>query len=306
MLWRNRVTPEFLEIMLAGQKNRVSTVAHPFAWRLWVRTLMRDIYPKPKARAIVRTPALVWVLSVGRSRSRGVGRPVESQAAIAGLLQAPYYLYMVPVHGGGHITDSAVVLAGGGAEAMARLAEVLLARVRLMVTARLSPKPSQYDAIEDITQRAMLAWTQGFHTLQNRTVGGLNAYLSGIVAHKVADYIQGKRGSDGVRRGQQSPASSQAGIETAGSVWQFLSAAGSTPSSVAARAEQVEHLMHELGNLKSEHRHVLTLAFLDQLSTGQIAEQLGISRPAVSMRLIRAIRSLRRRMTGSSRIEDQP
>jgi RNA polymerase sigma factor (sigma-70 family) len=63
-------------------------------------------------------------------------------------------------------------------------------------------------------------------------------------------------------------------------------------------------MMSKIGRLKEEHRQVLTLAFFDQMPTGQIAELLGISRRAASMRLMRAIRALRRDITGSSRIED--
>lgn len=54
--------------------------------------------------------------------------------------------------------------------------------------------------------------------------------------------------------------------------------------------------MLELGNLKPEHREAITLAFFDQMTTREIAERMGMSRPAASMLLLRAVTALRHRM----------
>ncbi len=176
-----------------------------------------------------------------------------------------------------------------------------------MVAARLSPKPSQFEAVDDITQLIMLGVIRGLAGLKNRTVAGLRAWLSSIVSHKVSDYIK-DRGSPVMRpdAAQRPLDSTVDGYVSLAPVWKFLSAADTTPSSAAQRAEQIEELMAHLGRLKAEHRRVLVLAFFDQVPLGRIAKQLEISRPAASMLLIRAIKALRRRMTGSSRIEDQP
>lgn len=137
--------------------------------------------------------------------------------------------------------------------------------------------------------------------LERRTVGGLKAYFSGIVAHKVADFLRqqpaAKAGGKPV-----SLDSTVAGFSEPGPLWQFLSASGTSPSSAADRADQVLRLMTELGKLKPEHREVITLAFFDQLPTGEIASQLSLTRPAASMLLVRAVKSLRRNMTGSSEL----
>lgn len=91
------------------------------------------------------------------------------------------------------MSDSIVAAAAGGSSpALARLAAALLPRVRFMVAARLSPTPAQFDAVEDITQAAMLGLAQGVGRLHHRTAAGLNAWMSRIVTHKVADYLAGR------------------------------------------------------------------------------------------------------------------
>ena len=60
--------------------------------------------------------------------------------------------------------------------------------------------------------------------------------------------------------------------------------------------------MSELAHLREEYRGAITMAFFDQLSTAQIAEQMGTTRQAASMLLLRAVKALRKRLTGTSRI----
>lgn len=84
----------------------------------------------------------------------------------------------------------------------------------------------------------------------------------------------------------------------------MLSASGTSPLSAADRFDCLQNVLGELGQLNERHREIITLAFFDQLATGEIADRLGISRPAASMLLIRAIKALRRRVTGSSQLGD--
>jgi len=198
------------------------------------------------------------------------------------------------------MTDSAVVAAAGGSsEALSLLAAAVLPRVRFMVAARLSPTPAQWDAVEEITQSTMLALTQGVDRLNCRTSAGLNAWLSGVVSHKVADYLA-QRGSTPPPPAQPAAGVLAADFQSVASVWQTITGRVPTPSSIAQRAEQIESLMSELGRLKDDYREVITYAFFDQLTTARIAERMGRTRPAVSMLLIRAVKELRRRMMGEA------
>lgn len=207
------------------------------------------------------------------------------------------------------LSDDIVAAATDGDRgALERLSEAVAPRVRAMVVARLCAHPGQYHAVEDITQGVLLAMTAGIARLQRRTVAGLKAFLSGIVGNKVADFLR-----TGRRTGRPlDPGTARTAVETTlfglpssegrGGFWEFLSASGTSPLSAVDRANMVERMMTELGALKDEYREAITLAFFDQLPTADIAQLMGISRPAASMLLIRAVKTLRRNMTGSSQV----
>ncbi len=205
--------------------------------------------------------------------------------------------------GATEITDAGVQAAASGSrEDTARVLGAIQPQIRLMVAARLSPTPAQFHAAEDIAQQVSVGVTSGLNRLENRTLTGLKSYVSRIVANKVADYLRTHGAADGARANVRSLDSTVGGIAGAGPLWQLLSSGGTTPLSAVDRADRLRVVMLELGQLKAEHREVITLAFFDQLRTSEIAARLGISRPAASMLLIRAVKALRRYVTGSSEI----
>jgi RNA polymerase sigma factor (sigma-70 family) len=199
--------------------------------------------------------------------------------------------------GPAHLSDEVVARAVDGSQGdLQRLVEALEPQVRLMVAARLSPSPAQYHVAEDVVQQALTAVAEGIGRLEIRTTAGLRAFTSRIVAHKVSDFLQGRGASPRAGPPVRSLDSTIASTSQSAPLWQFLSVSMASPATAAARAEQVARVMEELGRLKGEQREVITLAYFDGLSTAEIAEQLGVSRNAASMLLLRATRALRRRM----------
>ncbi len=196
---------------------------------------------------------------------------------------------------GSELSDSLIEQAcQGDAAAIASVAQVLLPHVRLMVAARLGMDSQGGGNIDDLAQVAISEMTEALPRLQTRTVGGLRAFTSAIVSHKVADHLRDPR-----RRSDRRPVSldsTVALLTEAGPLWQFLSASGASPLSMAARAESVSRVVAELRGLKPEHREVITLAFFDQLKTAEIAERMSITRPAATMLLTRALAALRQRV----------
>jgi RNA polymerase sigma factor (sigma-70 family) len=204
------------------------------------------------------------------------------------------------------LSDETVLAAiQGSRPALEQVAAIMTERIRLMVFARLNPNPTQLVAVEEITQQSVEALIRGLPTLAVQTAAGMRAFASTIVARRVADYL---RDPGGVGRGRAAPGSLEstvAGFSTHGPLWRFLSASGTSPLSAAVREDQFRRAMDELGRLRQEYRAVITLAFFDQLSTAQIAEQLGTTRQAASMTLLRAVRALRARMSGVSAVKDE-
>lgn len=206
-------------------------------------------------------------------------------------------IIVLVMYGAEVITDECVRAASdGSAEALARVLEDLQPQTRLMVAARLSPTPCQLEDVEDIVQEIELALTSGITGLEDKSVDGLRAYLSGIVTKNVALFLRRAAQNGGVNRNARSLDATIGVLSNAGALWQFLSSSGTSPLSAAERADQAARLLLELGRLKEEHREVITLAFFDQLPPGEIGRRLGRSREAASMLLLRAIQTLRRNL----------
>ncbi|HPM23384.1 MAG TPA: sigma-70 family RNA polymerase sigma factor, partial [Phycisphaerae bacterium] len=142
----------------------------------------------------------------------------------------------------------------------------------------------------------LLAVLAGLPRLEVRTLAGLRAFVSGVVTRKVADFIRGRGNGHRPERKVRSLDSTIADLSHAGPVWEFLSASGASPHSAVDQAERIARLMSELARLKDSYRQVITLAFFDQLPLSEIAEQMGLSRPAASMLLIRAVQALRQQV----------
>lgn len=205
--------------------------------------------------------------------------------------------------GAAQLTDDLVASAiNGSSEAAATIAVTLEPQVRLMVTARLSHTPDRFNTIDDIVQLVMMGLDGNLNRITIPTVGGLKAYVSRIVSNKVADHIR-RPPAETAKTGVRSLDSAIDAFSNAGPIWQFLSDDGTSPLSAVARRDEFNRVMHELGQLRDADREIITLAFFDQLASSQIADMLNITRPAASMRLIRAIESLRRNVTGSSQIQ---
>ena len=203
--------------------------------------------------------------------------------------------------GASELTDDLVDAGVNGTPAdTKRILELVSPQVELMVTARLSPTPGRLHDVQEIAQLAMVALSRGLPRLRTRTIRGLRAYMSGIVARKVADHI--KRRGEGDLTGPRAISldTTVSRMSGTGPLWQLLSAGGHSPASEAARGELLERVMIELGGLKSEYREAITLAFFDQMTTRDIAQRMELSRPAASMLLLRAVKALRRSMSGAT------
>ncbi|MCP3906296.1 MAG: hypothetical protein GY715_21955, partial [Planctomycetes bacterium] len=156
--------------------------------------------------------------------------------------------------GTAELTDDVVRSAADGSPpALARVADALSPQVRLMVAARLLPTPAQFHAAEDICQQVMTALARGLDRLEHRTVGGLKAYVSGMVRHQVAEALRRWQREGGKGRRVRSLESNVGTALHSSPLWQHLSGSVISPRSEVDRAEQTERLLLELGRLKDSY-----------------------------------------------------
>lgn len=74
-------------------------------------------------------------------------------------------------------------------------------------------------------------------------------------------------------------------------------ATGANPEAACSEKERAALLLRVIGSLDTDDRIVLSLKFTGQRTNREIAAILAISEGAVSMRLLRALRRLRQRLT---------
>ena len=125
--------------------------------------------------------------------------------------------------GAEELTDGVVRAAADGARRdLARVLEALEPQIRLMSAARLCATRGRLDAVDEATQQVLLALAGGIDRLEARTVGGLKAFVSGIVTRKVADLLR-QRGEEAGGGRLRSLDSTVAGLSEARLLWQCLS-----------------------------------------------------------------------------------
>jgi RNA polymerase sigma-70 factor (ECF subfamily) len=78
----------------------------------------------------------------------------------------------------------------------------------------------------------------------------------------------------------------------------MMAAPGSSPSAHLAAKELREKVRSALDKLSDKDREVLTLRYLEQLSTGEIAEVMGTTKEAVKTRHFRAVQRLQGLLQG--------
>jgi RNA polymerase sigma-70 factor (ECF subfamily) len=68
---------------------------------------------------------------------------------------------------------------------------------------------------------------------------------------------------------------------------------GLTPAAAATQRELAQHIERAILQLKEGDREVILMRHYEQLNNQEIAQTLGLSEPAASMRYLRAIKRLR-------------
>lgn len=195
---------------------------------------------------------------------------------------------------GSRAVDDARVEAAvaGDAAAIAELFESLRPRLRRMIAHRISSRRVPSELVDELAQIVWAALTIALPRLEDRTAAGFRAFVSSIVQHKVADWIEARQ------RGRKvaSLDSQVSGASELAERADFLPASQTSPSAAATRNERLALILRTIERLDPETRDVLLLTYVDQLDTAALAIRLGTTREAAAMRVLRATRDLRARL----------
>ena len=138
---------------------------------------------------------------------------------------------------------------------------------------------------DDVTQQVFVsAWqSRGSYVPERSPLG---AWLVGITRHRVADHL-------GVRHRSAEVPTDPSGV--LGSLEHEHAAAHLSPE----RMDALITLYEELERIGDPQRHIVLLAFFEDLTHQQIAEQLGLPLGTVKSHIARTLRRLRDRLEGA-------
>ncbi len=182
----------------------------------------------------------------------------------------------------------------GERDAFTPLFEKYSPRLAVLIHYRLSPQMRARGEIDDILQETLLRAFQNFGQFTYRGPGSLMHWLSKIADHVIIDGVRHQNRAK--RRAYEIvPLRSESRPDGADPV------DSKTPSRLLAGREELHGLLRRLDELPEPYREVILLARFEGLTTQEIAERLGKSRPAVALLLHRALRQLRQAQQAEKR-----
>jgi RNA polymerase sigma-70 factor, ECF subfamily len=168
-----------------------------------------------------------------------------------------------------------------------RFREFLLLMARMQADQRWQGKLD----LSGVVQQTLLEAYQDGDQLNDATDAQKAGWLKRALANNLADELRKLKTA---RRDAGRERSLQAAIDQSHSQLQcLLPDAGPTPSLVAVRAERGVQLAQALAALPEAQRQVIELHHLQSRTLAEVAETLGMTKPAVAGLLHRGLKSLR-------------
>jgi RNA polymerase sigma-70 factor (ECF subfamily) len=190
----------------------------------------------------------------------------------------------------GELLDAA---ATGDASARGRLLDRHRQRLRRMVAVRIDRRLSARLDPSDLVQDTLAEANRRLDDYLRKRPLPFYPWLRQIAWNRMID-ARRYHLRPGRTVGREEPAGLPA--ESALELAQRL-VAGEAPSAGLRRKEQQAHVRAALESLPERDREVLALRYLEQLTTAEAAAVLGVSEGGVRVRVLRALRRLRKNLT---------
>ncbi len=174
----------------------------------------------------------------------------------------------------------------GDRDAFTPLFDKYRPRLAVLIHYRLSPRMRTQVEVDDILQETLLRAFQQFEQFAYRGPGSFMHWLSRMAEHVIIDAAR-YQNRDKRRAAEMVPFRSESnpqGVDPPDT---------NTPSRLLAQSESLRRLLKKLDDLPEQYREAILLAKIEGLTTQEIAERLGKTRPAVALLLHRALRHFR-------------
>jgi RNA polymerase sigma-70 factor, ECF subfamily len=152
--------------------------------------------------------------------------------------------------------------------------------------------------LSGVVQQTLLEAYQSFRQLEGSTEAMKAAWLRRALANNLNDEI---RKMSTAKRGVHRQQSLEAQLaESASRMEMLLPSPQSSPSQHISREEQMLALAGALSTLPDNQRQAIEMHHLQGLSLAEVADNLGLTRPAIAGLLHRGMKTLRHRLQEGS------
>jgi RNA polymerase sigma-70 factor (ECF subfamily) len=166
--------------------------------------------------------------------------------------------------------------------------------LRRMIAMRLDQRLAQRVDVSDIIQDVLIEANRRLVDYVNTPTIPFHLWIRQIAKDRIIDAhrrhrLSAKRSIDREQGPIGFASNENSTIELAN---QFKDQ-GLTPAAAATQKELAYHMELAIGQLKEGDREIILMRHYEQLNNQEIAQSLGLSEPAASMRYLRAIKRLR-------------
>jgi len=182
----------------------------------------------------------------------------------------------------------------GDADAAGRLLEKHRGPVRRLIEMRLDRKVRRRVDVSDVVQDVMVDASMRLDKYLSDPVMAFHLWLRQIASDRIIDTyrrhrVSAKRDMDREQPNIVPGSANQSTIELVAAIRD----PGVTPAAAATNREIAEQVEQAIDLLDDQDREVVLMRHYEHLSNQEIAEVLGLTSPAASMRYLRAVRRLR-------------
>jgi RNA polymerase sigma-70 factor (ECF subfamily) len=171
--------------------------------------------------------------------------------------------------------------------------------LRRMIAMRLDQRLAQRVDVSDIIQDVLIEANRRLIDYVNAPTIPFHLWIRQIAKDRIIDAhrrhrLSAKRSVDREQGPIGFASNEQSTIELAN---QFKDD-GLTPAAAATQKELAQHMELAISQLKDPDREIILMRHFEQLNNQEIAQSLGLTEPAASMRYLRAIKRLREVIEG--------
>lgn len=186
----------------------------------------------------------------------------------------------------------------GDRAATDRLLERHRQALRQMVQMRLDPRLRQRVDVSDVVQEVLVEASRRLQEYLAQPSMPYHLWLRQIARDRIIDAYRRHRGSTKRSLDREMPFDLPAGdAHSTQELVRQLVGRELTPAQAAVQAELAQLVAAAIRTLPEQDAEILLMRHYEQLSNQEIAQALGLTEPAASMRYLRALRRLKERLT---------